>query len=202
HNYSKQYLKAQLVYAYGGRVAEELVFGTEMITTGAGNDIERATALARRMITEWGMSDKVGPMNVGDRGDEIFLGREIVERRDVSEQMSQMVDTEVRVLLDEAYKLARGVIKENIDKLHVLAKALLERETLDSDEIQSVFDGKELPPLPDDKANDERSEAGLAGSGAPAANRPAAAGGVGDRLEPARAAERSKGETRKRETSR
>jgi cell division protease FtsH len=200
HNYSKQYLKAQLVYAYGGRVAEELVFGAEMITTGAGNDIERATALARRMITEWGMSDKVGPMNVGDRGDEIFLGREIVERRDISEQMSELVDTEVRALLDEAYKAASGVIKKNLDKLHVLAKALLERETLDSDEIQLVFDGKELPPLPEEKHQNENSEAGKAGSGSPARNR-AAAGGVSDRLEPA-PAKRSQGETRKRESSR
>ncbi|NIN72030.1 MAG: ATP-dependent zinc metalloprotease FtsH, partial [Gemmatimonadetes bacterium] len=104
HNYSKQYLMAQLVYAYGGRVAEELVFGPEKITTGAGNDIERATALARRMITEWGMSEAIGPMNIGDRGEEIFLGREIMERRDVSERTSELVDEEVRKLLDDAYQ--------------------------------------------------------------------------------------------------
>jgi len=150
HNYSKQYLMAQLVYAYGGRVAEELVFGPEKITTGAGNDIERATALARRMIAEWGMSETVGPMNVGDRGDEIFLGREIVERRDVSEQMAQLVDEEIRKLLDDAYENASRVVSENIDKLHVLAKALLERETLDSDDIMAVFEGRDLPPLPDE----------------------------------------------------
>jgi cell division protease FtsH len=130
HNYSKQYLVAQLVYAFGGRVAEELVFGPEMITTGAGNDIERATALARRMIGEWGMSDAVGPMNIGDRGDEIFLGREIVERRDISEQMAQLVDQEVRKLLDGAFQEATRVMNENVDKLHVLANALLRRQAL------------------------------------------------------------------------
>ena len=149
HSYSKSYLQAQLVYAYGGRVAEEQIFGPEKITTGAGNDIERATALARRMVTEWGMSDVVGPMNVGDRGEEIFLGREIMERRDVSEQMSQLVDEEVRKLLDDAFQMAASVISEHQEKLHALANALLERETLDSEEIALVFDGKELPPLPE-----------------------------------------------------
>jgi cell division protease FtsH len=152
HNYSKQYLMAQLVYAYGGRVAEELVFGPEKITTGAGNDIERATALARRMITEWGMSETVGPMNIGDRGDEIFLGREIVERREVSEQMAQLVDQEVRKLLDAAYQDASRILAEHVDKLHVLANALLERETLDSEDIITVFEGRELPPLPEEEA--------------------------------------------------
>jgi cell division protease FtsH len=152
HSYSRAYLLAQLVYAYGGRVAEEQVFGAEMITTGAGNDIERATTLARRMITEWGMSQKVGPMSVGDRGEEIFLGREIHERREMSDRMAQMIDDEIRAVLDEAYKLATGVVKEHMDKLHVLANALLERETLDADEINTVFDGRELPPLPDDEA--------------------------------------------------
>jgi cell division protease FtsH len=204
HNYSKQYLKAQLVYAYGGRVAEELIFGAEKITTGAGNDIERATALARRMITEWGMSDQVGPMNVGDRGEEIFLGREIMERRDVSEQMTQMVDNEIRALLDEAYASASRLIKGNTDKLHILANALLERETLDSDEIQIVFDGKELPPLPEERANKGGKDADDAGNGSPArgSSAKAEAGGTDEKREPATVAKSSKGEATKPETSR
>jgi cell division protease FtsH len=148
HSYSRAYLLAQLVYAYGGRVAEELVFGKEKITTGAGNDIERATALVRRMVTEWGMSEEIGPMNVGERGEEIFLGREIMERHGVSERMAQRVDDEMRALLDQAYDLATKVISENLDKLHVLAKSLLERETLDAEEIKTLFEGRELPPLP------------------------------------------------------
>ena len=149
HSYSKSYLQAQLVYAFGGRVAEEQIFGPDKITTGAGNDIERATALARRMVTEWGMSDIVGPMNVADRGEEIFLGREIFERRDISERMSRMVDDEVRRLLNEAFQQASSVISEHKDKVHAVANALLERETLDSEEIALVFEGKELPPLPE-----------------------------------------------------
>jgi cell division protease FtsH len=198
HNYSKQYLMAQLVYAYGGRVAEELIFGPEKVTTGAGNDIERATALARRMITEWGMSEAVGPMNIGDRGEEIFLGREIMERRDVSERTSELVDEEVRKLLDDAYQDASRIMSENLDKLHVLAKALLERETLDSEEIRAVFDGKELPPLPE--------EEGAKVDGRPDASRDAAgeSDGTGQRspsgkLEPAASLKSARGGTTKRE---
>jgi len=205
HSYSKAYLLAQLVYAYGGRVAEELVFGREKITTGAGNDIERATALVRRMVTEWGMSDDIGPMNVGDRGEEIFLGREIVERRGVSERMAQRVDEEMRVLLDQAYDLAMKVISENIDKLHTLAKSLLERETLDADEINAVFEGRELPPLPDpetaaDKKDKERG-AKAARDGAPG-RRDAAEAPVQGSLKPATSFEGSRGEAAKPETSR
>ena len=149
HSYPKDYLEAQLVYAFGGRVAEELVFGPEKITTGAGNDIERATALARRMVSEWGMSEKVGPMNVGDRQDQIFLGRDIVERREVSERLSELVDEESRALLDRAYQKVKEIVANNRDKLDALASALLERETLDSEEITTVFNGGTLPPLPD-----------------------------------------------------
>ncbi|NIR46089.1 MAG: ATP-dependent metallopeptidase FtsH/Yme1/Tma family protein [Gemmatimonadetes bacterium] len=198
HNYSKQYLRAQLVYAYGGRVAEELIFGPEMITTGAGNDIERATALSRRMISEWGMSEKIGPMHVGDRGEEIFLGRELVERREVSEEMAQLVDSEVRNLLDEAYDMASGVIRENEDKLHRLAQALLERETLDSDEIKLIFEGKELPPLPEELLPED----GKGQSGRRESESGKTAGGVNTKLEPAAASERSQGKATKPETSR
>jgi cell division protease FtsH len=179
HSYSKAYLQAQLVYAYGGRVAEELIFGPDKITTGAGNDIERATALARRMVAEWGMSDKVGPMNVGDRADEIFLGREIVERREVSELMSQTVDEEVRGLLDDAYQAATQIIRANQKKLHTLATALLERETLDSDEINLVFEGKELPPLPVPEPAKQESQPGVK----VAADRSASLGAAGNPIE-------------------
>jgi cell division protease FtsH len=203
HNYSVAYLTAQLVYAYGGRVAEGLVFGPEKITTGAGNDIERATLLARRMVTEWGMSERIGPMNVGDRGDEIFLGREIVERRDVSEQMAQLVDEEVRKLLDDAYQEARRVISSNLDKLHALAKALLERETLDADEIKAVFTGEELPALePAGAAQEDGRRAAETKAGASMDHREASGRGVADALEPAASFERTKGEATEPETPR
>jgi cell division protease FtsH len=205
HSYSKAYLHAQLVYAYGGRVAEELVFGVEKITTGAGNDIERATALARRMVTEWGMSDVIGPMNVGDRGEEIFLGRELVERRDVSERMARIVDDEVRRLLDAAYNEARLVISDHLERLHGLAKALLERETLDADEIKAVFAGKKLPPLPEaEKANNGKEgdqEPAAAPEQVPAV-RGAAGAPVEQSLKPAASFEGSQGEAAEPETSR
>ena len=204
HSYSRAYLLAQLVYAYGGRVAEELVFGKEKITTGAGNDIERATALVRRMVTEWGMSEEIGPMNVGDRGEEIFLGREIVERRSISERMSQRVDDEMRVLLDQAYELARKVISENLDKLHTLAKALLERETLDAEEINIVFAGDELPPLPEPEVGVESKDAlreAKAARKAASGMRDVADVPVKGSLKPAASFEGSK-ETTKPETSR
>jgi cell division protease FtsH len=201
HNYSKAYLKAQLVYAYGGRVAEELVFGIDKITTGAGNDIERATTLARRMVTEWGMSDRIGPMNIADRNDEIFLGREIVERRDVSDRMAQIVDEEIQALLDEAYREAKRIISQNLKKLHALAEALLERETLDSEEIKTVLGGEKLPPLPvSEEKKDGRQGAQAAESGAPAASDAAARPEEG--LEAAASVERSQGETAGPETSR
>jgi cell division protease FtsH len=201
HSYSKAYLKAQLVYAYGGRVAEELVFGTDKITTGAGNDIERATALARRMVTEWGMSTVIGPMNIGERSEEIFLGREIVERRDVSDRMAQLIDEEVQGLLDEAYQQAKALISGNLDKLHTLAGALLERETLDAGEIKTVFGGEQLPPLPDpEKKEDGRPGARAAAGDAPGV--PDAADELEESLKPAASFEGSQGEAAEPETSR
>jgi cell division protease FtsH len=195
HSYSKAYLQAQLVYAYGGRVAEEHVFGAEKITTGAGNDIDRATVLARRMATEWGMSEAIGPMKVGERGGEIFLGRELVERRDVSEQMAHMVDDEVKRFLDEAYQQAREIISERGDVLHVLAKALLERETLDADEINMVFEGKELPPLPEAEPAKSAVQPGVeaASESAPKV-RDAAGPRIEESLKPATSFESSQGE--------
>ncbi len=200
HSYSRAYLRAQLIYAYGGRVAEELIFGPEKITTGAGNDIERATALARRMVSEWGMSERIGPMNVGDRGEEIFLGREIVERRDVSEQMAQQVDEEVLKLLDDAFKAAKEVIAKNEDKLHALAKALLERETLDADEINAVFAGEELPPLPPAQPAAERGAAGKKSKEGVTGSQEGAARNL--KLKPATSFESTQGEGREPETPR
>ncbi|MBI4513868.1 MAG: ATP-dependent zinc metalloprotease FtsH [Gemmatimonadetes bacterium] len=147
HTYSKAYLEAQLISLYGGRVAEEIVFGPEKITTGAGNDIERATELARRMVTQFGMSEIVGPMTVGDQEEQVFLGRELVQRRTISERTAQLVDTEVRNFLDAAYQQAKGLIQADLPLLHALAEGLLERETLDAEEIRAVVEGRSLPPL-------------------------------------------------------
>ncbi len=147
HSYSKDYLMARLDMLFGGRAAEELVFGPDKITTGAGNDIERATAMARRMVTQFGMSDVIGPMAVGDSEQEVFLGRELVQRREVSERTAQLVDQEVKKFLDEAYARAKRILEENRDLLEAIAEALLERETLDREDIELLAAGKPLPPV-------------------------------------------------------
>jgi cell division protease FtsH len=146
HNYTKEWLLGTLATAFGGRVAEEIVFGPEKVTTGAGNDIERATSLARRMVTQFGMSERVGVMAVGDQDHEVFLGRELTQRREVSDQTAEMVDSEVKRLLDEAYERARHILIENRPLLEVITVALLERETLDREDVAALVRGETLPP--------------------------------------------------------
>ena len=147
HSYTRDWMRGQLAMLFGGRVAEEMTFGPEKVTTGAGNDIERATSMARRMVTRFGMSDRIGLMAVGDSDQEVFLGRELVQRREVSEHTARQVDEEVKRILDEAHARARSVLEENRGLLDAIAEALLDRETLDGEEIQLLLDGKELPPL-------------------------------------------------------
>ncbi len=150
HSHTRDWMNGQLAMLFGGRVAEELAFGQEKVTTGAGNDIERATSMARRMVTRFGMSDRIGLMAVGDSDQEVFLGRELVQRREVSDHTAQQVDQEVKRLLDAAHTRAREVIEANRGLLDDLAEALLERETLGGEEIQRLVDGKELAPLADE----------------------------------------------------
>jgi cell division protease FtsH len=150
HTYPRDYLLGYLAVFFGGRAAEELVFGQEKITTGAGNDIERATRTARRMVTSFGMSDLIGPMSVGDAEQEVFLGRELVQRREISERVAEQVDAEVKRLLDEAYVRARQTLEDNRELLEKLAEALLERETLDREEVDLLAAGKPLPALKTD----------------------------------------------------
>ncbi|MGH7445406.1 MAG: ATP-dependent zinc metalloprotease FtsH, partial [Longimicrobiales bacterium] len=145
HSYSRDYLIASLAMLYGGRAAEEMVFGAEKITTGAGNDIERATAMARRMVTQFGMSESIGPIAIGDSEHEVFLGREIGQRRAISESVAQQVDAEVKRLLDEAYRTAMTTLDANRALLEEIADALLERETLDREEIDLLASGEPLP---------------------------------------------------------
>lgn len=143
HNYSKEYCETMLCHLLGGRVAEKLVM--KQLTTGAGNDIERATELARKMVCEWGMSEKLGPLTYGKKEEEIFLGREIATHRDFSEKTAQEIDAEIRRIVLKAEKRVEKLLSENIDKLHRLAEALLEREILDGEEIDLILAGKKLP---------------------------------------------------------
>jgi cell division protease FtsH len=143
---TRQQLEAVLVMSYGGRVAEELIFGHDRVTTGAASDIQKATVIARRYVTQWGLSDAIGPILVGDNEQELFLGREIQHRREVSEQTAQLVDREVKRVIDNAYDRAKATLQANVDLLHQVAAALLERETLTREDIEILSRGDALPP--------------------------------------------------------
>lgn len=145
YNYSKTYLENNLAVLLGGRVAEELVFN--QMTTGAGNDIERATKMARKMVCEWGMSETLGPLAFGGKGEEVFLGREFTQHKEYSEETAKLIDEEVKKIVRDAYEKAKGIMKEHTDSLHDLSEALLERETLTGAEVEMVMKGQELPPL-------------------------------------------------------
>jgi len=144
HTVTKNYLETQLAILMGGRIAEEIFL--KQMTTGAGNDIERATDLARKMVCEFGMS-RLGPLTFGKKEEQIFLGREIAQHRDFSEETARQIDAEVRSLVDEAYRSAWDILNNHQPVMHRLASALLERETLDANEIRLIIDGKDLPPL-------------------------------------------------------
>jgi cell division protease FtsH len=146
HTYSREFLEGKLVHILGGRAAEKLIF--DQLTTGAGNDIEQATALARKMVCEWGMSEKLGPMTFGKKEEEIFLGREIARHRDYSEATAQLIDSEVRAVIERAEARAMELLKDGIDILRKVAEALLERETLDGDELDQIIRGEELEESP------------------------------------------------------
>ncbi|MGH7720854.1 MAG: ATP-dependent metallopeptidase FtsH/Yme1/Tma family protein, partial [Gemmatimonadaceae bacterium] len=146
YSITRQQLEAMLVMTYGGRVAEELAFGHDRVTTGASNDIQKATGLARRYVAQWGLSDAIGPVLVGDNEHEVFLGRELGHRREVSEKTAQLVDAEVTRLLNDSYNRAKETLTQNVDLLHTLAAYLLERETLTSEDIEIILRGEKLPP--------------------------------------------------------
>lgn len=156
HTYSKGYLEAMITYALGGRAAEKLIFG--QLTTGAGNDIERATEIARKMVCEWGMSEKLGPLAYGAKEEEIFLGREITRTRNFSEQTAIAIDEEVKKIILSAMKRSEKILRDHIKMLHRLSGALLEREILDSEEIDRLIRGEELPPV--DRRKNGQAEAG------------------------------------------
>jgi cell division protease FtsH len=144
HNYTRDYLETRLATAYGGRVAEEIFL--DQMSTGAGSDIETATDLARRMVCEYGMS-RLGPLTFGKKEEQIFLGREIAQHRDFSEETARQIDLEVRRLIDEAYQSAHSILEAHKDAMHRVAAALLERETIDAEEVRLLIEGKELPPI-------------------------------------------------------
>jgi len=142
---SREKLEADIAVAMGGRVSEELIFGRDKVTAGASSDIEQATKIARHMVTQWGMSDKLGPMSYGENQQEVFLGHSVTQTKNVSEATAQMIDSEIRLLVDSGYQTARKMITESLDRLHELASGLLEHETLTGEEISAILRGQPMP---------------------------------------------------------
>jgi cell division protease FtsH len=149
YSYSKQRLMSQMKSLYGGRLAEEQIFGPAYVTTGASNDIERATDIARNMVTKWGLSDRLGPLTYSEDDGEIFLGRSVTRHKQVSDVTAHVIDEEVRNLIDTCYEEAKRILLDNEDKLHLMAKALMKYETIDEDQISDIMSGKEPRPPED-----------------------------------------------------
>jgi cell division protease FtsH len=147
YSMDRETILQNIAVLFGGRIAEEVFMG--QMTTGASNDFERATDLARNMVTRWGMSDELGPMVYGENEGEVFLGRSVTVHKNVSETTMQKVDSEIRRIVDQQYRLARRLIEEHRDKVETMARALLEWETLDSDQINDIMEGRApRPPKP------------------------------------------------------
>ena len=146
YSLNKVAIESQLASLYGGRVAEELIFGADKVTTGASNDIERATKMARNMVTKWGLSDELGPITYAEDEEEVFLGRSVSQTKHVSDETARKIDVVVRGILDRAYGRTTQILTDNIDKLHSMAKLLLKYETIDAPQIDAIMEGREPPP--------------------------------------------------------
>jgi cell division protease FtsH len=178
YSYSKQRLMSQIKSLFGGRIAEELIFGPAYVTTGASNDIERATDIARNMVTKWGLSEKLGPLTYTEDDGEVFLGRSVTRHKQVSDGTAHAIDEEIRDLIDSCYSEAKKILEDNGKKLHLMAEALMKYETIDEGQIKEIMQGKEPSP-PEDwdepsepgepvRAGPEPSEGGPAPLGGPA----------------------------------
>jgi cell division protease FtsH len=153
---NKQRLESQICTLYGGRIAEELIYGKDKVTTGASNDIERATEIAKNMVTKWGLSEKMGPMSYSDDEGEVFLGRSVTQTKTMSDDTANDIDSEVRLLINKSYSAATKMIKDNMDKLHAMTDALMTYETIDKDQIDDIMAGiKPRPPKGWDDKNDD-----------------------------------------------
>ena len=181
YNLSKQRLESQISSLFGGRIAEELIFGSESVTTGAQNDIHRATEIARNMVTKWGLSERLGPLTYSEEEQEVFLGHSVTQHKNVSDETAHLIDEEVRSFIDRNYERAQGLLDGNLDKLHAMANALIKYETIDSDQIDDIMAGRS-PRAP--RNWDEETEGGSGGAGATVDTRPessaAGEGHIGD----------------------
>jgi len=153
YSYSKERLESSICSLFGGRIAEELIFGAENVTTGASNDIQRTTDIARNMVTKWGLSEKLGPMTYSEDDGEVFLGHQVAQHKNVSGATMKLIDEEIRHILDTQYDRAEKILKDNIDKLHTMTEALMKYETIDRDQIDDIMNGK-TPRPPEDWDDD------------------------------------------------
>jgi len=142
YSFSVQRLESQISSLFGGRIAEEMIFGKEMVTTGASNDIQRATELARNMVTKWGLSERLGPLTYSEEEGEVFLGHSVTQHKNVSDETAHAIDGEIRNIIDRNYERANRLLTENLDKLHLMAEALIKYETIDSDQIDDIMEGR------------------------------------------------------------
>ena len=184
HNYSRVELESRLAVMFGGRVAEEIVFGLDNVTTGAGNDILQATGIARRMVTEFGFSDKLGPLHYSDNQEEIFLGHSVTQQKNVADATARIIDEEVRRLIDDAEIKAKEILMTRRDDLEHLAQALLEYETLTGDEVDAVLRGEAVVrPEPGEEVKEQGRRSSVPSSGGSGRDRPAP-GGIGAEPQP------------------
>jgi cell division protease FtsH len=165
YSQSRETLESQISSLFGGRLAEEMIFGTDHVTTGASNDIKRATEIARSMVTKWGLSERLGPLSYGEDEEEVFLGRSVTQHKNVSDETAHVIDEEIRNIIDRNYDRARSILDTNADKLHAMAQALIKYETIDSEQIQDIMQGRD--PRPPEGWNDGGGEP-RPGGGAPA----------------------------------
>lgn len=146
YSQSKEQLESMISSMFGGRIAEQLVFGKDHVTTGASNDIERATLIARNMVTRWGLSEKLGPLTYSEEEDEVFLGHSVTKHKAISDETTRLIDEEIKNIVDRNYKRAEKLLKDNFDKLHMMAEALMKYETINSDQINAIMQGKVPDP--------------------------------------------------------
>jgi cell division protease FtsH len=173
YSQNRTQLESRLASLYGGRAAEELVFGANKVTTGASNDIQRATQLARNMVTKYGLTDELGPMTYGDDEEELFIGRSITQHKSVSNETARKIDEVVRSVIDNAHNRAKSILNDNLDKMHLMAEALLHYETIDTEQIDAIMQGRAPDPP---KGWTEPPKRGSGGGGADAA--PGSIGGA------------------------
>ncbi len=156
YSHSKQRLESQISSLFGGRIAEEIIFGADAVTTGASNDIERATDIARNMVTKWGLSQKLGPLTYSDEEGEVFLGRSVTQHKQMSDETAHAIDEEIRQIVDRNYERAHRLLDENLDKLHLMSRTLMKYETIDAGQIDAIMEGRE--PGPPSDWNDDDSD--------------------------------------------